>query len=56
MTQDHDTNSAIIKILAAWLGVTFGGLTLSTLVLSATLLFTVLQIVVLIRKIWKGQA
>ena len=56
MTQDHDTNTAIIKILAAWLGATFGGLTLSTLVLSATLLFTVLQIIVLVRKILKGTA
>lgn len=56
MTPDHDTNTAIIKILAAWLGVMFGGITLSSLVLAATLIFTTLQIFVLIRKIWKGQA
>lgn len=56
MTQDHDTNAAIIKIMAAWMGVMFGGITLSSLVLTATLIFTVLQIIVLIRKIIKGQA
>lgn len=56
MTHDHDTNLALIKILAAWLGVTFGGLTLSSAALTATLIFTALQIIVLLRKMWRGQA
>lgn len=50
--QDH----SLIKVLIAWVGAVYGALTLSQLVLFATLVYTVLQIVVLIRKIWKGKA
>ena len=56
MTTDHETNVAMLKVLAAWAGLFFGGITLSDLVLAATLIFTVLQIIVMIRKLWKGQA
>ena len=55
MTNDHDTNVAMLKVLIAWAGTMFGGVTLSGLVLGATLIFTVLQIIVLIRKMAKGQ-
>lgn len=39
----------ILKMLIAWLGALWGGITLNKLVLIATLVFTVLQIVVLLR-------
>jgi hypothetical protein len=53
---DHDTNTAVLKIIIAWVGTAVGGVSLSGLVLTATLIFTVLQIYVLVRKIIKGQA
>lgn len=56
MTSDHDTNAAMLKLLVVWLGTMFGGVTLSSLVLGATLIYTVLQIIVLVRKILRGQA
>lgn len=56
MTDNNETQVALIKVMAIWAGTVFGGVTLSGLVLSATLVYTVLQIVVLIRKMWKGQA
>lgn len=46
----------IIKLMVAWAGTVFGGLTLSGLVLGATLIYTLLQIIVLIRKMRRGQA
>lgn len=46
---DHDTNMALLKVLIAWVGTMFGGITLSGLVLFATLVYTVLQTYVLIR-------
>lgn len=56
MTHDHETNAAITKLMVAWLGTMFGGVTLSSLVLTATLIYTVLQIIILVRKMIKGQA
>lgn len=56
MNNDHDTNTALLKVLVAWAGAVLGGVTLSGLVLTATLIFTVLQIIVLVRKMMKGQA
>jgi len=50
---NQDTNTTLLKVAVAWFGTLFGGITLSGLVLSATLIFTILQIYVLIRKIWK---
>lgn len=44
---NHDVNSAALKIAAVWTG-TFYGIKLSDLVLLATLLYTVLQIGVLL--------
>jgi hypothetical protein len=56
MTDQNETQVAMLKVVAIWAGTVFGGVTLSGLVLSATLIYTVLQIVVLVRKILKGQA
>ena len=46
---DHETNAALIKLLVAWVGTMFGGITLSGLVLFATLVYTVLQTYLLVR-------
>ena len=54
MADDHDTTAALLKVLLAWAGTLFGGFSLSTAVLGATLVFTLLQIYVLVRKIIKG--
>jgi len=56
MTNDHETNMAMFKVMLAWAGTMFGGVTLSSLVLTATLIFTLLQIYILVRKLWRGQA
>jgi len=48
----HDSNEtlwAILKVAAAWVAGLIGSITLSKLVLFATLIFTVLQIYVLWR-------
>ena len=55
MNDQHETNLTLLKLLIAWAGTVFGGVTLSGLVLGATLIYTVLQIIVLIRKMWRGQ-
>ncbi len=54
MTNDHDTNMAVLKMMAVWAGTMFGGITMSSLVLGATLIYTCLQIFILIRKLWAG--
>lgn len=56
MNDQHETNLTLLKLLIAWAGTVFGGVTLSGLVLGATLIYTVLQIIVLIRKMMRGQA
>lgn len=56
MSADHDTNTATIKMVLAWIGMAVGGITLSDIALTTTILFTVLQIFVLLRKLWRGQA
>lgn len=52
---DHDSNVATFKIALAWIGMLVGGITLSDIALTTTILFTVLQIFVLLRKIWLGK-
>ena len=54
MTNDHETNAAMIKVMIAWIGTMFGGITLSSLVLTATLIYTILQIILVVRKLIKG--
>ena len=56
MTNDNDTNAAMLKLIIAWAGTMFGGVTLSSLVLTATLIYTMLQIFILGRKLFRGQA
>lgn len=56
MNDQHDTNMTMIKLMVAWAGTVFGGVTLSGLVLGATLIYTLLQIIVIIRKMMRGQA
>jgi len=55
MTDDQYTNSALFKILIAWVGTAVGGISLYNYVLIATLIFTLLQILVIVRKIWRGE-
>jgi hypothetical protein len=53
---DHDNNMTVVKIILAWLGTIYGGVTLSSLVLGATLIFTLLNIFILVRdKIWRDK-
>ncbi len=52
---DHENNLTIyIKLFIAWAGALFGGVTLNQLVLGATLIFTLLQIFMILRRLWKG--
>jgi len=51
---DHESNAITMKLLVSWIGALAGGITLNQLVLSATLIFTVLQIFMIIRRLWKG--
>ena len=46
---EQDTNMALLKVMVAWAGTMFGGITLSHLVLIATLIYTILQTYVLVR-------
>lgn len=55
MSDQHDTNVATVKILIAWIGTAVGSVSLSDLVLSATLLYTVQQIFMLLRKLWRKE-
>ncbi len=49
MNNDHDTRMAWIKMFATWVLAAFGTVTLSTLVQLAALVFTLLQIYILVR-------
>ena len=51
MNGDH-TNVATMKILLAWFGAMFGGITLSNTALVMTIVFTGLQIYKLARDLW----
>lgn len=42
--------------MIAWVGAFLGGVTLNQMVLTATLVFTLLQIFVLVRRVFKGHA
>ena len=54
MNDSHETNMALLRVILAWIGTAVGGVSLSGLVLGTTLLFTLLQIYVIVRKIVKG--
>lgn len=49
MQNDNETYWALFKVAAAWIAGLLGSITLSKLVLFATLVFTVLQTYVLFR-------
>ena len=51
---DDNTNAMNLKLIIAWIAAIFGSLTLNQLVLWATLIFTVLQIFMILRRLWKG--
>lgn len=51
MEKDSSTLVVYVKLLVAWVGTAVGGITLNHLVLGATLIFTVLQIFVLLRRL-----
>jgi hypothetical protein len=53
---ENNHDSAGVKLLIAWAGTLMGGVTLSDIVLFATLIYTLLQIAILIRRLYKGQA
>lgn len=50
MNNDQD-HTVMFKLLLAWIGTAVGGVSMSTLVLGATLVFTLLQIYVMVRKL-----
>jgi hypothetical protein len=52
IVQDHESNWAAAKIAIAWIGVTFGSITLSQLAICSTIVFTVLQTFFLLRDKW----
>lgn len=47
---DHEVNAAFFKVALAWVGVFIGSITLSDLVLFATLVYTIIQIALSVRK------
>lgn len=54
MQDNNETGIALFKALVMWMGAVLGSITLSKLVLFATLVYTGLQTYVLVRdKIWK---
>lgn len=53
---DNHPYLTTLAVGISWLGTWLGHVTLSNLVLCATLVFTVLQIFILLRKVWRGQA
>jgi hypothetical protein len=52
MSNDHETNMTTFKVFVAWVGLIFGGLTLSNVALTLTIIFTLLQIYKLARDLW----
>lgn len=55
MHDNNDTGIAFLKTLVMWIGALLGSITLSKLVLFATLVFTLMQIYVLWRDKIKGK-
>jgi hypothetical protein len=53
MTNQSDSRGAL-GVLIAWAGTVFGAYTLQQWVLIATLGYTLLQIVLSLRKLWRG--
>ena len=53
---NQETSDMATRVGLVWTGTVLGGITLADLVRGATLIYTVLQIVVLLRKMWKGKS
>ena len=52
MGNDQDPHTAFLKVLLAWFGGAVGNMTLSSGVLAATLLYTLVQTFFLLRDKW----
>jgi len=50
---DHDTNTAVWKMIIIWIATAAGNVTLNSAVLFVTLIYTLLQIFSLLRRLWK---
>lgn len=53
---DHDAKTAYWKLTIAWIGTVFGGVTLSDVALTLTIVYTILQIYKLARDLWRDQS
>ena len=51
---EQEANAITLKLILIWIGTFIGSVTLNQLVLGATLVFTILQIFMILRRIWKG--
>ena len=52
MNEQPDSNAAVVKVLISWVGGAVGSFSLSTAVLSATLVYTVVQTFFILRDKW----
>jgi hypothetical protein len=52
--EDQDKTASLFKLLLVWFGTTFGTITLNQWVLGATLVYTVLQIMLSVKKLFRG--
>lgn len=52
---DFNNKHPLLKLAIAWIGASFGTLTLNQWVLVATLIYTIIQIVIGLRKLWNGK-
>ena len=51
---NESSDAMTAKVILAWVAAIFGSVTLNQLVLGATLIFTLLQIFMILRRLWKG--
>jgi len=51
----QETHDAFIKVAIAWTAMALGAFTLSQAVLCATLIYTVLQIFILLYRVFRGK-
>jgi len=57
MTSDSTDEAnyiATVKILIVWIATFFGSITLNQVMVVCTIVFTLLQIFMLLRRLWKG--
>jgi len=51
----QETHDAFVKMAIAWIAMALGTFTLSQAVLCATLVYTVLQIIILLYRVFRGK-